>query len=243
MQGQEFYRQLAAYYDELFPVDTKSVEFLRQRAGSGVRVLDAASGTGAHALALKREGIDVYGVDNSPEMVEVAKQKEPSHFAEMDMRSVDRHAKRPFSLVYCIGNSVSHLPFPGDGASFLGALFNALQPEGRGVVQIIDVSDLDAGTVYPLPTLTGLGCRMERSYTVDGVTDDGVTTLRFDAELHLESEGRRKSISQRLLALSPFSLETMAREAGFPTVTVTSGFTDRPYSSGESRIAVVEARR
>ena len=36
------------------------------------RVLDAACGTGMHAIALAKEGMHVYGIDLSPEMIRVA---------------------------------------------------------------------------------------------------------------------------------------------------------------------------
>jgi SAM-dependent methyltransferase len=56
--GQQFYRELAAYYDELFPVDPEAMDYIRSRAAGGRPVLDAACGTGAHVVALEGHGID-----------------------------------------------------------------------------------------------------------------------------------------------------------------------------------------
>ncbi|MFP4408785.1 MAG: class I SAM-dependent methyltransferase [Alkalispirochaetaceae bacterium] len=241
--GQRFYRELAAYYDELFPVDPEAVDYVRSRATGGRPVLDAACGTGAHVAALEGHGIEAYGIDNSPEMIEIAQLRQPSRFKRMDMREVADHHHRPFSLVYSIGNSVSHLPLLGDVARFLTAVYEALAPEGVTLLQIIDVSDLDPGTVYPLPTLSSVHARMERAYTVDGSGPDETPEVRFDAQLYLSGEKQPRAISQRLLGLSPKTLRVLMRDLGFRDVRITEGFTEIPYGSTESRIAVVTGNK
>jgi SAM-dependent methyltransferase len=72
----------AAFYDELYADKDYSAEvralrdvFSLHRVGSGVAVLDLGCGTGGHAIPLSQAGYQVTGVDRSPEMVEVARQK------------------------------------------------------------------------------------------------------------------------------------------------------------------------
>ena len=75
------YTAFADYYDAL----TRNVEY-EKRADYLCRLwdslghdpgitLDLACGTGSLTLALAQRGIDVYGVDGSPEMLSVAQQK------------------------------------------------------------------------------------------------------------------------------------------------------------------------
>lgn len=71
--------RLAATYDRLRPADANWREVYRlvvERADlRGRRVLDVGCGTGRLAAALAQDGSRVWGVDASPEMVEVAKAK------------------------------------------------------------------------------------------------------------------------------------------------------------------------
>ena len=241
--GQQFYRELAERYDELFPVDPEAVDYLRARASGGRPVLDAACGTGAHVVALEGHGIDAYGIDNSPEMIEIAQRRQPARFARMDMREIGDHERRPFSMVYSIGNSIAHLPLLGDVASFFASVHDVLAPEGIALAQIIDVSDLEPGTVFPLPTLSGFTSRLERAYTIDGVVQEGTPEVRFDAELYLREEDEPRELSQRLLGLAPDKVRLIMKDEGFRDVTVTAGFTETPYGESDSRVAVLTGRK
>jgi demethylmenaquinone methyltransferase / 2-methoxy-6-polyprenyl-1,4-benzoquinol methylase len=51
--------------------------FLVSRIPSGSRVLDVATGTGAVAVELQKRGCEVVGVDQSPEMLAVARERLP----------------------------------------------------------------------------------------------------------------------------------------------------------------------
>lgn len=241
--GQQFYRELAAYYDELFPVDPNAVDYLRNLLPRGGPVLDAACGTGAHVIALEGHGIDAYGVDNSPEMIEIAQNRQPSRFERMDMREVAKHPRRPFALLYSLGNSIAHLPLLGDVSRFVTSVYHSLAPEGVALFQIIDVSDLEPGTVYPLPTLSGNGSRLERAYTVDRSETEDTAEVRFDAQLYLSGEPEPRELSQRLLSLSPEKLRLIMRDEGFRDVKITAGFTETKQESTDSRVAVISGQK
>ena len=55
--------------------DPRWRRFLVSRVPPGAHVLDVATGTGAVALALRARGCDVVGVDQSPEMLGVARRR------------------------------------------------------------------------------------------------------------------------------------------------------------------------
>ncbi|MFW5694262.1 MAG: class I SAM-dependent methyltransferase [Alkalispirochaeta sp.] len=240
-QGQFFYRELASLYDQLFPVDPQAVSFIRDRVTPGRPVLDVACGTGSHLIALEGHGLEVYGIDYSPEMVEIAKMRRPDRVSRMDMRNIGDHAARPFSLIYSIGNSLSHLPLPGDVARFLAACRTSLMPEGGIILQTIDVSDLDHGAVLPLETLEGQDARMKRSYTIGRASLEGAKEIHFEALLH-RPEGEPERIEQRLLGLSPSLVTAMLEDSGFSGIQTTAGFSDTPYSEGGGRVVVFTAK-
>ncbi len=72
-----FFGRWARLYDYekylLFPIRRKAAKFFRLKQPA--KVIDVATGTGAQAYELAQLGLDVTGVDLSPEMLEQAKKK------------------------------------------------------------------------------------------------------------------------------------------------------------------------
>lgn len=73
----QFFRKWARFYDYekyfLYPLRRKAAQFFRLKPPA--MVIDVATGTGAQAYTLAKLGLDVTGVDLSPEMLEQAKKK------------------------------------------------------------------------------------------------------------------------------------------------------------------------
>lgn len=65
----------AEFYDYCWSSFVEDIEFYKKRLGRPGRVLDLMCGTGRVALALARAGWEVDGVDESPEMLRVARSK------------------------------------------------------------------------------------------------------------------------------------------------------------------------
>jgi glycine/sarcosine N-methyltransferase len=104
------------------------------------RVLDAACGTGMHAIAFAREGRDCVGADISPVMVEKARQNAheagvPVVFEIAGFGGLRGGIRGSFDAVTCLGNSIPHLL---DDTSLHGALMDfgaLLRPGGVLVIQ------------------------------------------------------------------------------------------------------------
>jgi SAM-dependent methyltransferase len=98
----------------------------------GMRVLDAGCGPGRHGLALARLGIEVVGIDLSPDFIELARQAAeaeqlPARFKVADIR--DLNYDRAFDAVICLCQGGFGLL--GGGDSELGVidrLAHALKP-------------------------------------------------------------------------------------------------------------------
>jgi SAM-dependent methyltransferase len=95
-----------AYLRNAFTKGTEQeVEFLVTHLGlrAGMRVLDAGCGPGRHALALARRGIEVVGVDLSPEFIDLARDAAaglPATFLVEDVRNITYD--REFDAVFCL---------------------------------------------------------------------------------------------------------------------------------------------
>jgi len=154
-----FYDALAPMFDVMTDWDARldaEGPFLRailEEAGSQ-SVLDAACGSGGHALALARWGYEVAGVDASPVMVEMARRKAAEAgldlpFAVADLGSLALLAGgearegdsagvlrlAPYDAVLCLGNSLPHLLAQADLVEALSGMGALLKPGGLLVLQ------------------------------------------------------------------------------------------------------------
>ncbi len=109
-----------------------------------VRVLDAACGTGMHAIALTKEGLYVSGADISEEMIRKAKENartaqldvefKASRFGTLTKAFVGSSAF-PFDAVICLGNSLPHLLSQEAILDALVDMVKCLRPGGLLLLQ------------------------------------------------------------------------------------------------------------
>ncbi len=128
----------------------------------GGPVLEYGVGNGRIALPIARHGIEVVGVDHSPEMIadlRLRLRREAKEVAARvtlrrgDMRKVK--LGRRFPQVFCTFNTALHLYTREDVERFLARVREHLEPRGRFVVDlsIPSLHDLtrDPGRAYPAP--------------------------------------------------------------------------------------------
>lgn len=113
------YERLSRLYDaDWGEFATQYVEllngFLREHGLAHARILDLACGTGALAIAMARQGHTVLGLDLSPAMIAVAKERGAGmpglSFVVGDM--ADFKVQGPFDLVTCTFDSINYLLTP-----------------------------------------------------------------------------------------------------------------------------------
>ncbi len=154
-----FYDALAPMFDVMTDWESRlktEGPFLRailESSGSH-KVLDAACGSGGHAIALAQWGYVPAGVDASAVMVDMARRKAAElrldiPFATADLAGLadlvrDRHDDddalgirrlAPFDAVLCLGNSLPHLLTRADLVSALRGMAAVLRPGGVLVLQ------------------------------------------------------------------------------------------------------------
>lgn len=132
------YRWLAQYYDRLVTFHIPWFEAARQRVLGPIlprveRACDLACGTGTTALQLARKGIAMYGVDLSPLMCRLAREKArrlrlPLRVLRGDMR--DFRLPEPVDLILCEFDALNHVARKQDLARVAHAVARALRPGG-----------------------------------------------------------------------------------------------------------------
>lgn len=127
----------------------RMTDFVVGRAGKlGVAtgcVLDVACGLGAACEALARRGFRASGVDQSDEMLSIARDSARRHgvnieYAKRDMRDLD--GLGPFDLVTCMYDSLNFMATTDDLAMAFRAVHQALAPEGVYVFDMYSIRGL-----------------------------------------------------------------------------------------------------
>ncbi len=117
------------------------LDALEKQEGIPLRVLDAACGTGQHAIAIAREGMSVSGADISPEMISVARQNASAAGMEIRFEAAgfgslaQTFGAGSFEALLCLGNSLPHLLTPAALAGALADFRASLKPGGMLLIQ------------------------------------------------------------------------------------------------------------
>jgi len=141
-----FYDRLAPMFDVMTDWETRLAAegpFLRAAldAVGAARVLDAACGSGGHALWLTRQGYTMLGADASPVMVNLARGKAEEAgldvpFAVADLMHLAPLAEHaPFDAVICLGNSLPHLLTQEALVAALQEVAGVMRPGGLLILQ------------------------------------------------------------------------------------------------------------
>ncbi len=120
------------------------LENIKTDAEHSLSILDAACGSGMHAIELARKGFSTAGADLSPKMI--AKAKENAFlantsviFKESAFGSMVKNFKDetifPFNMVLCLGNALPHLLSIEQIQTTLWDLGSCLQPGGYLIFQ------------------------------------------------------------------------------------------------------------
>ncbi|MCC6146443.1 MAG: class I SAM-dependent methyltransferase [Anaerolineaceae bacterium] len=116
-----------------------------EAGGRPVRILDAAAGTGMHAIELARRGYEAAGADLSAGMIERARANaaaagvhvrfEAAGFGDLHSTFFPDAAMPPFDAVLCLGNSIPHLLSSAEIQNALTDFAACLRPGGLVLIQ------------------------------------------------------------------------------------------------------------
>ncbi|WP_084293587.1 class I SAM-dependent DNA methyltransferase [Mycobacterium gastri] len=204
------YSEIAKFYDAISihrPVKAGFLQSLIEKyAPTAKTILEFASGTGMILEGLSQQ-YDISGVDLSPEMIAIAKQKLP----DVDMRVGDI-AKldfgKTFDAVLCVYDSINHLP---DWESWCATFANARKHLNQGGLFIFDMNSiehLEGWTASNSPWGRVLG----ENYMI---TDVKKLDRVFNWEIKVfekESDGRFRLYCDNIYEIS-FPLEQVRAEA------------------------------
>lgn len=193
-----FYSSIAKAYDQIFPLNKAQSLFMEGLLSnlSGKKILDCGCGTGSLAIELGRKSATIAAFDLDEAMIAKAKEKCPQalnvQFATNDLLNFSEDYKaNHFDLVYCLGNTLPHLPSLKDVQSYFDTASKLLKADGLIVVQIINYDRVLNDKVVRLPTIDTKDYIFERNYVheLDG-------TIQFSTILSDKQSG--ESFTQAL---------------------------------------------
>jgi SAM-dependent methyltransferase len=147
-ETETYNQRLADVYDQWFGYfDEAAVDVLEELAGGG-RVLELGIGTGTVALPLAARGLEVVGIDSSPEMVAALRAKSGGEALPVTLGDfADVNVEGEFSLVYVVYNTLFALQTQEEQVLCFKNVAARLAPGGTFVVEafVPDLAQLSAG--------------------------------------------------------------------------------------------------
>jgi glycine/sarcosine N-methyltransferase len=231
----EFYNLFADRYDDMigFPARVAAeTETLRPivTAANIRRAADMGCGTGAHSLALASLGVDVAGIDISPGMLSRARahaaDRQGVRFFEGDFLSPEVARLPRLDAVFCLGNTLPHIPSMESLVDILAYWKSCLRDGGAVILQALNYDRI-----------------LHERERIVGIRQSGeVTTIRFYdftdpritfniLTLFNDQSGLRHALQSTLL--TPFTshdIDGSLRSAGFTRVEVFGSLSREDYT-------------
>ena len=238
----EAYHKLAASYDRLTnDVDYEATvafywQLLDRECLSPRTAVDLACGTGSVALLLTEKGLQVTGVDMSPEMLCMATQKADNTesrpmFVCQELQKL--HLPRGVDLAVCALDSMDYITDPKDCREAIRRVYKALNPGGCFIFDVNTPEKLRAmdGQVF-LDEDDDVYCVWRGEFD----ENTNICTYWMDLFQRQGSVWQRSCEEHREYAYSASQLVSYLKDAGFTSIEV---FGDRkltPPEAGEQRI-------
>jgi len=252
MDARDFYQELGGDYDRMIAWERRLAReeafFRAVFAEHGVRrVLDAACGTGMHAVAFSRMGMRCAGADLSPAMIAQAGTNARAAGVEVELEvagfgSIAGRFSGTFDAVTCLGNSLPHLLDDASLAAALSDFAALLRPSGVLVIQVRNYDRLLQQRQRFMPPASRADQSGETIYL--RITDFGTAgaggadeTVGFTIVTLHRQEGAAwtQSVqSTTLRALRRSTLENALGAAGFRTVTSYGSYARTPADAPDA---------
>jgi SAM-dependent methyltransferase len=232
------YDPIARLYDPWSSSVIEDISFYVEEAlaASGGPVVELGVGTGRIAIPTAIAGVQLIGVDSSPEMLAVCLERaRKAGVADLldlrlgDLRRppVDEHV----ALVTCPFRAFLHLPTDEERLEALRAVRGLLQSDGRLVFDVFvpgldDIEETD-------------GRWIEREPGIDERADWDLAEQR----LTLSVRGAGGASTMELWWLEPERWHSLLAEAGFEVTACYGWFDRQPYSGGEDSVWIARVRK
>ena len=158
------YDDITTIYQQIFPTNQAFMQFIPAYIKKiPTKILDLGCGPGEYVDEFSRQGHQATGIDSSAQMIAWARQHYQGSFYHLSFTEINK-LKGHFDCMYCIGNSLSYLPYEST-PTFLKDVFALLNPGGSFIIQLVnwDSYRLSGSMEFPIQHLTD-GRTFHRAY-------------------------------------------------------------------------------
>lgn len=255
------YDQLASDYDRFnnwenrlaveLPFIRKTLDSVQSSGAQPLRVLDAACGTGMHALALAKLGYAVSGADLSMPMIGKARANAAVATQDVRFESIGFGKLAPvfregsFDALLCLGNSLPHLLSEAELKAALEDFARCLRPGGVLLIQNRNFDAVMASRQRWMEPQTYRDNEHEwvfmrfYDFEPDGTICFNMVTLKRPLGREWRSETVSTHLAPQLLA----DLNKALLESGFTNVWAYGSMTGEPFEPLTSGNLVLAATR
>lgn len=233
-----FYTNIIHYYDQLFPLDQKKLNFVLD-TDQPQKILDIGCATGVLCHALYHEGHQVVGIDIDRAIIEKAKGKdlEGPQFEALDMIHLDGHFEENFfDQVLCFDNTLAHLPNEMAVRKFFTSVSNILTEDGVFKLEVVNYDQALTKGMLELPPVEIDGMVLKRHQCLEQQCMECYT------ELNVEDD---EEIQKNCIPLFPIrysQIEGILREVGFKEFKLFCDF-EKCKPEGDHTYNIIEARK
>jgi SAM-dependent methyltransferase len=220
---------------------------------SGEPVLIVGCGTGRLLLEYVDGGVVVEGIDNSPEMLEICRQKAVQQALEVTVYRQAMEAMdlpRKFRTIIVPSSSFQLVPDLDEAMSALDGFFQHLLPGGTLVISIWHIQSKGTGEWGGWRLIAegegfedGTGIRRWERAMYDSSTQLRHTESRYELMENSEvvyTEMHRRSPELRNYSLG--QLTTLLKNSGYANVYAVSGFSKEPASEEDEVFCILGMR-
>ncbi len=253
--GMDMYELIAPYYDLEHAGYQEDVDlYLNYAIAVGPPVLELGCGTGRLLEPLARRGIEVVGVDSSPAMLALARQRLQEgnlsrhvELIEADARAL--HLDGRFRLAFVALNSFAHFTTRQDQRAVLAGLHQHLLSGGT---LILDLPNADLrryqqaeGQLFLQGVWTDESQHLMVSHFIAAAHDPEARLLHLMHfyDLHPQAGPLRRIVVENALALlSPGEAELLVESCGFQVSHVFGDYDLNPCADTSPRLIIVATR-
>jgi SAM-dependent methyltransferase len=231
------YSRISAVYDELFPIDPATIDYIESVVPEGAerRLLDLGAATGGHVEAFARRGWDTLGIELDEAMAVSAALK--AHVVHGSMLDADRvvvedyGVRVHFGAILCLGNTLPHLPAEKLGR-FFSMVRRLLHPGAPFIIQTLNYANPEIKPGFVFPILKGKNFSFERRYQESENPDTIKFLTRFS-----QGDSSEEDVTV-LFPHSPEKISAELSEAGFREIRRISGWGGKDFDAKNDRYLI-----